>query len=359
MNSRSILSLAGLAVLAVVAAAVLGGCPPEQPIEVRISAGEERRAMSRDEILAQAKREGEVTFYTSLPQQQAEEIAQHFMQHFPFLTCRVVRSGTFEIVRRVQGELNRGEVNADVLHVLDPGVFVSLQEAGRLYRYQSSQAKYLPPSLRSPSYWNACRIVVTVLAWRADKPLKLRRWRDITSLPRSVRIGIKDAETSGSAYATYYLLREKYGYSFWEAIAARRPQIYRSEAEMIAALRSGEVDLLVGVMAHTAAAAEGVRVLWPEDGVPMIIGPLAIIAGAPHPNAAKLLVDFMLSYTGQEMVRDVTGAYPARPDVPGPRNLEPFSALDVLRPRAPWDLYTALQDYLQAEYHDLFRPSSE
>ena len=358
--SRRWMKLRQVLVAAAVFAAVAGGgCLSKEPVEVKISAGEARRAMSRDEILAQAKREGEVSFYTSLPHRQAEEIARRFMKHFPFLTCRVVRSGTFEIVRRVQGELSRGEVKADVLHVLDPGVFVSLEEAGRLYRYQSSQAKYLSPSLRSPGYWNTCRIVVTVMAKRKGWAVRIGKWRDVLGLPEQVRIGIKDAETSGSAYATYYLLREKYGYAFWQAVAERGVEIYRSEAEMLRALREGEVDLLLGVMAHTAAAAEDVEVIWPADGAPMVIGPVAIVAGAPHPNAAKLLVDFLLSYSGQEIVRDVTGAYPARADVAGPRALRPLSSLAVLRPRAPWELYTALQDYLQAEYHDFFRPSSE
>jgi iron(III) transport system substrate-binding protein len=347
------------AVLAAVVGLLGGGCPPPQPIEVTVSSGQGPRALTRDQIFAQARREGEVTFYTSLPQGEAQRLARRFMQQYPFLTCRVVRSGTFEVARRVQAEIDRGQLSADVLHVLDPGVFVALQQGGHLYRYEASQGKYLPPGLRSDGYWYACRFVVTVLACRKGENLRLRRWLDLLTLPATVQLGLKDAETSGSAYATYLLLREKYGYWLWQRLAERRPRIYRSEEEMLAALQRGEVDLLAGVMADTVARAPSAQIIWPADGAPMVVGPVAILAAAAHPNAAKLLVDFLLSHAGQELIRDVTGAYPARPGLAPPSSLRPLDSLPILRPRAPWELYTAMQDYLQAEYRDLFRPGSE
>jgi iron(III) transport system substrate-binding protein len=338
---------------------LLTGCPPSAPIEVTVSSGQGRQPTTRDEILAQAKREGEVNWYTSLPAEDARKIAEGFMSQFPFITCHVVRSGTFEIVRQVQTEIARGDVTADLLHVLDPGAFVTLQQAGHLYRYQSSQAKYLPPEMRASEYWNACRAVVTVIAVRPDSSLAISKWADVPTLGKSIRVGIKDAGTSGSAYATYYLLREKYGYEFWKRLAACRPRIYRSEDEMLAALEHGEVDVLAGVMANSLALNGRARIIWPQDGVPMVVGPMGILAGAPHPNASKLFVDFLLSHTGQALIRDVTGAYPVRPGLAPPKGLRPLTSVSVLSPRAPWELYTALRDFLQAEYNEIFRPTSE
>ncbi|MBC7289527.1 MAG: substrate-binding domain-containing protein, partial [Armatimonadetes bacterium] len=251
--------LAPLAAAAVAAACLLlPGCPPERPIEAVVGAPAANTPRTPEEILAQAKREGEVCFYTSLADSEAQKIAQGFMREYPFLNCTVVRSGTFEIVRRLQSELDRNEVRADVLHVLDPGAFVALAKHGDLYRYESPQAKYYPPSMRSPGLWTACRVVVTTMAVRSAGGPSVGTWRDLMRLPHSVRIGIKDAQTSGSAYATYYMLREKYGYSFWEAIARRKPAVFSSENEMLGALKRREVDLLVGVMAQSAASEPAV-----------------------------------------------------------------------------------------------------
>jgi len=348
-----------LAAVVFVALVASGGCPPPQPIEVTVSSGQSNRPTTREEIVTQARREGELNWYTSLPDDDARQIAKAFTEQFPFIVCRTVRSGTFEIVRRIQSEVARGEVEADVLHVLDPGVFVSLHQAGQLYRYQSTQAKYLPPELRAAEAWNACRVVVTVIALRKDSPLKITKWSDLTTLPSSMRVGVKDAATSGSAYTTYYLLREKYGYSFWYSIAERDPRVFRSEDEMLTALERGEVDVLAGVMADTLLIDKRARIVWPADGVPVVLGPVGILAGAPHPNAAKLFVDFLLSRTGQELIRSVTGAYPARPGLAPPEGLRPLSEISTLQSRAPWDLYTGLRDYLQSEYNEIFRSSSE
>jgi iron(III) transport system substrate-binding protein len=201
--------------------------------------------------------------------------------------------------------------------------------------------------------------VVTGLAVRNPSGPAVRRWSDLLSLPAKAVIGLKDAETSGSAYATYYLLRDQYGYSFWQRLAARPTKIYRNEEEMVDALVRGEADVLAGLMAEPATAGKHVRIVWPADGAPIVVGPVAILAAAPHPNAAKLLVDFLLSAEGQTLMRNQTGDYPAREGISPPKSLPPLSELAVLRPRTRWELYTAMQDTLQAEYHDFFRPSSE
>ncbi|MGD9519960.1 MAG: ABC transporter substrate-binding protein, partial [Armatimonadota bacterium] len=147
--------------------------------------------------------------------------------------------------------------------------------------------------------------------------------------------------------------------SFWYSIAERDPRVFRSEDEMLTALERGEVDVLAGVMADTLLIDKRARIVWPADGVPVVLGPVGILAGAPHPNAAKLFVDFLLSRTGQELIRSVTGAYPARPGLAPPEGLRPLSEISTLQSRAPWDLYTGLRDYLQSEYNEIFRSSSE
>jgi iron(III) transport system substrate-binding protein len=355
-SSRGILATRiSLAAALALVALVVAGCPGPRPVEVTIGNGAESGQMTHDEIIAQARREGEVDWYTSLPERDANPIAAKFTAQYPFLTCRIVRESTFQISQRVWQEVSSAQPRADVLHVLDPGVFSKLEQSGRLYHYESSQARYLPPDYQSPGWWAACRAVVTVIALRKDDPTFVRAWSDLLNLPASVRIGIKDAETSGSAYATYYLLREKYGYSFWEKLAAHQLRVYRSELDMEAALRRREVDVLTGVMADTASAkASGMRIVWPSDGAPLVLGPVAILASATHPNAAKLLVDFMLSDDGQALIRDQTGAYPVRPGLTPPPQLKPLADIQVLRPRAPWDLYIALQPSLQTEYRTLF-----
>jgi iron(III) transport system substrate-binding protein len=333
------------------AAIVLGvsifftGCPAPRTLEVKTQQGANPNEINVDE----AKREGEVVWYTSMSERNAKPIADKFMEQYPFITCHVTRASTFQIVQRIEGEF-KTTPRADVLHVLDPAVFVSLEQDGRLYHYLSSYAAKIPTNEQSSGYWSSCRAEVTVLAFRPGDTTPVTSWADLfPKLPPKAIIGLKDAEKSGSAYATYYLLREKYGYSFWDRMKKLQWRIYRTDRDMIAALQRGEVSVLAGVMADSAAKA-GLRIVWPTDGAPLVIGPVAILATAPHPNAAKLFEDFLLSERGQTQLRDLTGAYGTLPGLAPPGKLLPLSKVPVLSPKASWDLYTALQPSLQDEY---------
>ncbi len=325
------------------------GCPAPRTLEVKTEKGANPNDISIDE----ARREGEVVWYTSMPERDVKPIADKFMEQYPFLTCQVTRASTFQIVQRIQTEF-KSTPRADILHVLDPAVFVNLEQDGRLYHYLSRYAAKIPTNEQSSGYWASCRAVVTVLAFRPGDTTPVRSWSDLLAeLPRGAIIGLKDAEKSGSAYATYYLLREKYGYSYWDRLKNLQWRIYRTDSDMIAALQRGEVSVLAGVMADTAADA-GLRLVWPSDGAPLVIGPVGILATAPHPNAAKLFEDFLLSERGQIQLRDLTGAYAALPSLSPPGKLLPLNRVPVLSPKASWDLYTALQPSLQDEYASNF-----
>lgn len=355
MTTQPSLAPVSLALRIVLAAAVglamiaLGGCPTPRTLEIKAE-----KAPNPNEInLDEARREGEVVWYTSMPEHDVKPIAKAFTAQYPFLTCQITRSSTFQIVQRIETEF-KNTPRADVLHVLDPAVFVTLEQDGRLYHYLSRYAGKIPINDQSTGYWASCRAVVTVIAFRHGDTTPVRSWMDLlTKLPPNAVIGLKDAEKSGSAYATYYLLREKYGYSYWNRLKVKQWRVYRTDSDMIAALKRGEVSVLAGVMADAAADA-GLRVVWPSDGAPLVIGPVGILATAPHPNAAKLFEDFLLSRQGQEQLRDLTGCYAELPGLAPPKNLMPLGSVPVLRPKASWDLYTAMQPSLQNEYSNNF-----
>src|SRR5260370_9001066 len=64
-----------------------------------------------------------------------------------------------------------------------------------------------------------------------------------------------------------------------------------------------------------AAASVPVRGVWPQEGVPSEPWTAAILKRAPHPNAARLFLDFLLSREGQALYVATRGWTSARPDV--------------------------------------------
>jgi len=350
--------------------ALLGGCPPPAPQEIRVTVtepGQPTEELSQEEVTALARREGEMWWYTSLPRRQASEFLKRFEARYPFITTHLVRGSTFDIVRRVDREIAQGQVQADALHVLDPAVFVDLRRRGELYIYDSPQARFIPPQYKDPGLWAAMRAVTICIAYDTDLMAESEvphNWPELLEPRWQGWVGLKDAETGGSAYAQYYFLREEYGASYWRRMADQNPRLYKSATDTLHALLSGEIKLAGGILGYRvyqASEREGqpVRALWPKDGVPMIIGPLAILSRAPHPHAAMLFVDFSLSREGQQAIAELIGGYSVRGDVEPPRGRPKLSELNVLSQEATWEEYRTRQDRLQTEYSRLFHPESE
>lgn len=348
----------------------LTGCPPPADNEIRVTVtggGEGGRELTREELVALARREAEFHWYTSLPDDEAREFLRRFEARYPFITTYLMRGSTFEIVRQIDRELARGEVRADAVHVLDPGVFDDLRRRGELYAYDPPSARGIPPQYQEAGQWAAMRAVTVCIAYdpaRLSEGEAPQRWPDLLE-PRWAggRIGLKDAQTGGSAYAQYYLLREEYGAAFWRGMAAQRPRLFRSDPDTLQALASGEIDVAGGILGYSVFQAQregaSVRAVWPDDGVPMTVGPVAIIGRAPHPHAAILFMDYALSQEGQQDIVEISSCYSVRADVAPPSGRPALSELKILAQDGSWTEYRTRQDRLQAEYGRLFHPDSE
>ena len=55
------------------------------------------------------------------------------------------------------------------------------------------------------------------------------RWHFV----KAGKLGLKDAQTAGSAYAQYYFLRELYGVSYWQQLSRLKPRIYKTEEKAL------------------------------------------------------------------------------------------------------------------------------
>src|SRR5262249_538466 len=58
-----------------------------------------------------------------------------------------------------------------------------------------------------------------------------------------------------------------------------------------------------------------IEIVFPAEGVPLVVSPSAIAAFAPHPNAAKLFTDFIFSRDVQQVLADSQGLYTGHPGV--------------------------------------------
>jgi iron(III) transport system substrate-binding protein len=74
-----------------------------------------------------------------------------------------------------------------------------------------------------------------------------------------------------------------------------------------------------------------VEIVFPKEGVPLVVSPSAITSFAPHPNAARLFTDFIFSRDLQQVLADSEGLYTGHPDVKYPPDRPKLSDLNLLR----------------------------
>ncbi len=349
---------------------LLAGCPQKNdqgPVRIVVSddngpAGE----MDRDEIIKAAKVEGELTWYTSAPEKEANAFLDAFKEAYPFIRTHLRRSSTFDTVSKINAEIDSGAVKADCVHVLDVGVFIELRRRGELLPYSSPEEPAIDEKFREAGYWWAMRLVAIAMAYNSETMPGAQApasWEDLLEPEFKGKIGFKDAATAGTAYAQYFLLREKFGKNFWERMAQQEPTISRSADEVVTELLNGDI-LVAGEMAgykiqEAQEKHQPIVGVWPEEGVPFIPGPIAILARSGQPNAAKLFVDFALSKEGQERFRDLVRAYSARSDVGPLEGQPPLDSLNLLTPTGGWPDYLQKQNSLRAEFEELFQPGVE
>src|SRR3546814_9579138 len=93
-------------------------------------------------------------------------------------------------------------------------------------------------------------------------------------------------------------MRELYGWEFFEKMAAQDPRIGRSSIDAVTNTASGETIVGAGPSASSLiATSKGnpIANIYPTDGTVIITSPSAIMKTAPHPNAAKLFMEFLRS----------------------------------------------------------------
>ena len=128
-------------------------------------------------------------------------------------------------------------------------------------------------------------------------------------------------------------MRTLYGWQYFDKLAKNNPRIGRSGNDPITLLNAGECVRGLGPLATTllsASKGNPIAVQYPTDGSLLCIGPSAVLARAPHPNAARLFMNWLLS---QECAQVCANAFvtPVREDVTFKPGAKPLSEVKLLR----------------------------
>jgi ABC-type Fe3+ transport system substrate-binding protein len=275
-------------------------------------------------LVEAAKKEGEVVLYTTLIVDQiVRPMIKTFRSHVGGVDVKFVRTDSSQQVVKLINEGRAGRVQADIWHLSDG--LLPLKQENLVAPLDLPSARGLPAELIDPKgNWVATNLSTRSLAFntqlvpadrvpRTHKELLDPRWKgQFVWHPYSIAGGY------GFIGLVLKSMGEENGMRYLHALAGQNivplPIAARAVLDRVIA---GEYPMGLEMNSSHAviSAALGAPVRFvPLDPVSMTMQIAGISRGAPHPNAARLFLDFMISRAGQEVFRDAD-YIPMRPDV--------------------------------------------
>ena len=276
--------------------------------------------------MAAAKKEGKVTWYTSTPIKTAQKIVEAFEKQTG-IHVELFRSGGSAILRRFMQEHTSGLNAADVMTTSDPANSNKLAAQGVFVPFKPDNFDKVPEGSKAPDgAWVAQRLNMMVMYVRSDMMKEAdypKTWTDALKPAYKGKLAMTDPSFTSLQLMVVSTLSRKFGWDYYKKLKANDIMIVQSNQQVLDTIKRGERPIALGALDSYAAVArkQGHKIhsIYPADGTFIIPSPTAIIKGGPHPNAAKVFANFMLSDTAQKLF-PANGGYAARIDIDPPAN---------------------------------------
>ena len=268
-------------------------------------------------LIERAKQEGALTIYTSLAPTESQPLAQAFEKKYG-IKVELWRAISERVVQRALGEAKAGRHTADVIATNGPEM-ENMARENILTQYFTPHAADLPPaSIPKHRLYMPDRLQIFVVGFntnlvkREELPKSLMGFTD----PKwKGRIGIEAGDFEWMATLVKKWGEE--GMTFFRKLAELRPEVRKGHVLFAQLIAAGEIP--VGLTTYSGNAEtlkrKGAPIDWVAiDAVARPQG-LGIARNAPHPAAALLYADFVLSAEDGQRMYEAMGRPPVNTKV--------------------------------------------
>jgi iron(III) transport system substrate-binding protein len=283
-----------------------------------------RAACAADaKLIDAAKAEGQVTWYSSnIIDQFVRPAAEAFEKKYG-IKVNYVRSDSNEVVRRVIDELKAGRVSADVV---DGSTIAQLKTEKALQKYTPESAAAMPENFHdSDGFWTAANLYVLSPGFNTNlvpKGTEPKTWEDLLDPKWKGKMAwnTSPATSASPGFVGVVLseLGEEKGMDYLRKLAKQDITPLKVAARVVLdQVIAGEYAIALQIYNnHPLISAKlGAPVDWiPMQPAMAFFGVLCMPKDAPHPNAGKLLIDFLVSEEGQKIFRNAD-YIPVNPNV--------------------------------------------
>jgi iron(III) transport system substrate-binding protein len=304
-----------------------------------------------------AKKEGTVVWYATMNTQDMDATANEFMRTHPGIKVESLRLGSSQLPARIVTEQRGGKFNADVISG-DAFQVTQLAGVGAFDKYTPPEtAKFLHGTVDPNGMWVNLYQNTTVIAWNpqrlaADHLKKPTSFADFAKPEWKGKFGF---DTGALNWYMGLLQQDKNGGpALAQKIAGNAPIKTTGHTQTVTSLETGEFDATptaYGYMAYQEKKAG--KTIDYANPVPLFVtlNPIGLAKNAPHPNAARVFIDWMTSREGQTYISERGGGeVSSRTDVkPNPAVFDakkPFLVLDSPNPQQYNDMEHAFRELL-------------
>lgn len=284
------------------------------------------------DIIEAARFQGSVVLYSSTDPDAARPLLEDFAALYPDVHVDFRYLHSTEVYERFLSEARQGTPSADVLWSSAMDLQIKLANDGHALSYRSAEADALPSwaSWRESAYGTTYEPVVIAYDRRVLAPEQVPRTHgDLARLllaraePLRGRVGVYDPEQSGIGclLLTQDARVDPRFDETLRAYGAVGVRGYDRTMPMLDGIVAGELALAVDVFGSYALERQrrdpSIGIVYPADYT-VVFSRVALIArNAPHPDAARLFLDYLLSGRGQEIAAGA-GLGSVRSDLTGP-----------------------------------------
>jgi iron(III) transport system substrate-binding protein len=295
------LSAAAAAAVVVWSGAALAANAPNDPYPKAAAA-----------LYEKAKQEGAVVVYTVWDVEHIVSILDAFSKRYPGIKTSYWQGRNPEIVQRTVTEFQAGKESVDI--ILSDNAPPVIRAAGAIQPYETVQKDFLVLHDKTMPVVSL-QIQALVYNTKKLKPGDLpKNWDDVANPKYKGNVALDDPMRAGPLSSQLAGLKEVWKndtkfVGFVKGLKALGVPVHKSTSAMFRLVVSGEFSICEPALLHDAMEERDEKHSPVEivKTAPPVVFPRygAIYAKAPHPNAAKLLAEWLITTEGQQALDKV------------------------------------------------------
>jgi ABC-type Fe3+ transport system substrate-binding protein len=296
--------------------------------------GPQLHAQSMDELYEKAKLEKSVALVAAGPSEPYEHWIREFQQHFPGVTVSFTGGLSNGLNRNINRQIADKKMESDLAIFQTIQDFVRWKREGALLSFRPQGSDKIDPAFKDED-GTFTTVSVNMVAYAYNTQLVAP-----ADVPKSALDFLKplfhgklittDPSEDDASLLTFRGIVDKYGWDYMDKYMAQKPNFTTmGHAYVSSAIAVGEKLATFDSTSTTPRLKRDGKpieaVLSAADAIPVFLVAAAIFKDAPHPNGAKLFLDWYLAKEQQSR----TGTFSPRADVPPPDGFQPLASYKI------------------------------